>query len=122
MSEQGCVIVRSSEIGELMYTLELKYDPDEDCYRGNQRYDVKLRHLIGMMPADVVKKIFSKDKKNGAESGATPKGVPMPEAEWHVLELYPTHTMYMHAFLAAKTDAQPMPMMGMQQPYRFEYV
>jgi hypothetical protein len=121
--QDDTVVVRSSEIGDLMYTLELKYDPDEDCYRGDQRYDVKLRHLIGMMPADIVKKIFSKEKKNGAENGAaTTPAFPMPEAEWHVLELYPTHTMYMHAFLAAKSDRQPMPMMGMQKPYRFEYM
>jgi nucleoside-diphosphate-sugar epimerase len=122
VSDQGCVTVSSSEIGELMYTLELKYNPDEDCYRGDQRYDVKLRHLIGMMPADIVKKIFSKEKKNGAENGVARQGVPMPEAEWHLLELHPTHTMYMHAFLAAKTDAEPMPMMGMQKPYRFEFM
>jgi hypothetical protein len=56
-------VINASEIGELMYTMELQYDPDDDCYRGNQRYDVKLHHLIGMMPEDVVKKIFSKDKK-----------------------------------------------------------
>jgi hypothetical protein len=118
---KDCVIVRSSDIGELMYTLELKYDPDVDCYRGDQRYDIKLRHLIGMMPADIVRKIFSKEK-NGDRGDSGPKGVPMPEAEWHVLELYPSHTMYMHAFLAAKTDPHPMPMMGMQKPYRFEYL
>jgi nucleoside-diphosphate-sugar epimerase len=120
--QDSAVVVRSSEIGDLMYTLELKYDPDEDCYRGDQRYVVKLRHLIGMMPADIVKKIFSKEKKNGTATAPAPAAFPMPEAEWHVLELYPTHTMYMHAFLAAKSDPQPMPMMGMQEPYRFEYV
>jgi len=119
-------VVRPSEIGDLMYTLELRYDPDEDCYRGDQRYDVKLRHLIGMMPGDIVKRIFSKERKNASGNGTptapTPQAFPMPEAEWHVLELYPTHTMYMHAFLATKSDAQPMPMMGMQKPYRFECV
>jgi nucleoside-diphosphate-sugar epimerase len=126
IESDSAVVIRSSEIGDLMYTLELRYDPDEDCYRGDQRYDVKLRHLIGMMPADLVKKIFSRDKKTGAENGTATVQVqqafPMPEAEWHVLELYPTHTMYMHAFLAAKSDRQPLPMMGMQKPYRFEYV
>jgi len=121
-TEGGAVIIRSSDIGELMYTLELNYDPDDDCYRGDQRYDVKLRHLIGMMPADIVKKIFSREKHNGAGNGAALKGMPMPQAEWHVLELYPTHTMYMHAFLAAKSDLQPLPMMGMQKPYRFEHL
>ena len=113
-------VVPASEIGELMYTLELAYDSSEDCYRGNQKYDVKLRHLIGMMPADLVKKIFSRDKKSPpAES---PMSMPMPQAEWHVLEVYRTHTMYMHAFLANKTDLQPLPMMGMQKPFRFEYL
>jgi hypothetical protein len=118
------IVVRASEIGDLMYTLELRYDPDEDCYRGDQRYDVKLRHLIGMMPGDIVKRIFSRDKKNASANGTAPapQAFPMPEAEWHVLELYPTHTMYMHAFLATKSDAQPIPMMGMQKPFRFEYV
>jgi hypothetical protein len=116
------VVVPSSEIGEAMYTLELEYDPDDDCYRGDQRYDVKLRHLIGMMPADLVKKIFSKDKQGTAKEGPPPQGLPMPQAEWHVLELYPTHAMYMHAFLANKTDERPLPMMGMQKPFRFEYV
>jgi nucleoside-diphosphate-sugar epimerase len=120
-SDSGAV-VRASEIGELMYTLELQYDADEDCYRGDQKYDVKLRHLIGMLPADVVKKIFSKDKKSVAADSSGPTGFPMPQAEWHVLELYPTHTRYMHAFLANKSDRQPLPMMGMQKPYRFEYV
>ena len=52
-----------------MYTLELQYDADEDSYRGDQRYDVKLRHLIGMMPADVIRKIFSKDKKSAPSEG-----------------------------------------------------
>ena len=116
----GAVRIRASEIGDLMYTLELQYDPDDDCYRGDQRYDVKLHHLIGMMPADLVKKIFSKEKQAGA--GATPQGMPMPQAEWHVLELFPTHAMYMHAFLANKSDERPLPMMGMQKPFRFEYV
>jgi hypothetical protein len=115
-------VIRASDIGELLYTLELQYDVDQDCYRGDQRYDVKLRHLIGMMPADVVKKIFSKDKKDAPTDSQGPKGMPMPQAEWHMLELYPTHTMYMHAFLANKSDQQPLPMMGMQKPYRFEYL
>lgn len=115
-------VVRTSEIGELMYTLELEYDADADCYRGDQKYDVKLRHLIGMMPADVVKKIFSRDKKSPPADSPGPKGMPMPQAEWHVLEVYPTHTMYMHAFLANKSDRQPLPMMGMQRPYKFEYL
>jgi hypothetical protein len=115
----GRAYVRSSDIGELMYTLELRYDLDEDCYRGDQRYDVKLRHLIGMMPPDIVKKIFSKDKP----PASTPSpAMPMPQAEWHVLELHPSHAMYMHAFLANKSDERPLPMMGMQKPYRFEYV
>jgi len=118
----GAVQVRASDIGELMYTLELQYDPDDDCYRGDQRYDVKLRHLIGLMPADLVKKIFSKEKQNGGGEGAIAQGMLMPQAEWHVLELYPTHAMYMHAFLANKTDERPLPMMGMQKPFRFEYV
>jgi nucleoside-diphosphate-sugar epimerase len=118
----GTAVIRASEIGELMYTLELQYDPDEDCYRGDQRYGVKLRHLLGMMPADVVKKIFSKEKTEPLNGDAKPNGFPMPEAEWHVLELYPTHTMYMHAFLANKQDDRPLPMMGMQKPFRFEYV
>lgn len=115
-------VVQASEIGELMYTLELHYDPDDDCYRGDQRYDVKLRHLIGMMPADLVKKIFSKDKQGAATEDMMPKGMPMPQAEWHVLELYPAHVMYMHAFLANKDDERPLAMMGMQKPFRFEYV
>ena len=118
----GAAVVRASEIGDLMYTLELQYDADEDCYRGDQRYDVKLRHLIGMMPADVVKKIFSKDKKSAPSEAPAPKGMPMPQAEWHVLQVFSTHTMYMHAFLANKSDQQPLPMMGMQKPYRFEYI
>jgi nucleoside-diphosphate-sugar epimerase len=118
----GTVVVQSSDIGEPMYSLELEYDPDDDCYRGDQRYNVKLRHLIGMMPADLVKKIFSRDKQAAAPEGAMPQGMPMPQAEWHVLELYPTHVMYMHAFLANKTDERPLPMMGMQKPFRFEYV
>ena len=118
----GTVLVQASEIGELMYALELQYDPDDDCYRGDQRYDVKLRHLIGMMPADLVKKIFSKDKQGSANGSIAPAAMPMPQAEWHVLELYPTHAMYMHAFLANKSDDRPMPMMGMQKPFRFEYV
>jgi hypothetical protein len=118
----GAAVVRTSEIGELMYTLELQYDPDENCYRGDQRYDVKLRHLIGMMPADVVKKIFSKDKKSAPSESPAPRGMAMPQAEWHVLQVYSTHTMYMHAFLANKSDQQPLPMMGMQKPYRFEYI
>jgi hypothetical protein len=46
----------------------------------------------------------------------------MPAAEWHILELYPAHTMYMHAFLANKNDELPLPMMGMQKPYRFNYL
>ena len=46
----------------------------------------------------------------------------MPQAEWHVLQVYSTHTMYMHAFLANKSDQQPLPMMGMQKPYKFEYL
>jgi hypothetical protein len=78
-----------------------------------------------MMPGDIVKRIFSKEKKNGSGHEAAPgaaQAFPMPEAEWHVLELYPTHTMYLHAFLAAKSDTQPMAMMGMQKPYWFEYV
>jgi nucleoside-diphosphate-sugar epimerase len=120
-TSDGAVVVRTSEIGERMYTLELQYDADNDCFRGDQRYDVKLRHLIGMMPADVVKKIFSKDKSGSSESPAL-KGMPMPRAEWHVLQVYSTHTMYMHAFLANKSDQQPLPMMGMQKPYRFEYI
>ena len=118
----GTAVVRTSEIGDLMYTLELAYDADEDCYRGDQRYDVKLRHLIGMMPADVVKKIFSRDKNAAPSPSAPPNGMPMPQAEWHVLKVYATHTMYMHAFLANKSDQQPLPMMGMQKPYRFEYI
>lgn len=115
-------VINSSEIGELMYTMELQYDPDDDCYRGNQRYDVKLHHLIGMMPEDVVKKIFSKDKKAGDSPADAPPAMPMPAAEWHILELYPAHTMYMHAFLANKNDEMPLPMMGMQKPYRFNYL
>jgi nucleoside-diphosphate-sugar epimerase len=118
----GTAVVHCSEIGEPMYTLELEYDPDDDCYRGDQRYDVKLRHLIGMMPADLVKQIFSKDKQASASEASAPQDMPMPQAEWHVLELYPTHAMYMHAFLANKTDERPLPMMGMQKPFRFEYV
>lgn len=118
----GKAVVRTSEIGDLMYTLELQYDADEDCYRGDQRYDVKLRHLIGMMPADVVRKIFSRDKKSAPSEAPVPKGMPMPQAEWHVLQVYSTHTMYMHAFLANKSDQQPLPTMGMQKPYKFEYL
>jgi nucleoside-diphosphate-sugar epimerase len=117
-------LVPATEVGELMYTLELEYDPDEDCYRGNQKYDVKLRHLIGMMPADLIKKIFSRDKKSVPPESSipAPPPMPMPQAEWHVLEVYRTHTMYMHAFLANKSDVQPLPMMGMQKPFRFEYL
>jgi nucleoside-diphosphate-sugar epimerase len=118
----GPVLVRASEIGEAIYALELQYDPDDDCYRGDQRYNVRLRHLIGMMPADLVKKILSKDKQDAARQDVMPQGMPMPAAEWHVLELYPTHTMYMHAFLANKKDERPLPMMGMQKPFRFEYM
>src|SRR5262249_2825743 len=108
-NEGGEVQVHASDIGELMYTLELQYDPDEDCYRGDQRYDVKLRHLIGMMPADLVKKIFSKETQNGGGEDTLAQGLPMPQAEWHVLELYPTHATYMHAFLANNTDELPLP-------------
>ncbi len=117
----GPKVVKASEVGELMYTLELQYDPDDDCYRGDQRYDVKLRHLIGMMPEDVVKKIFAREKQPPTE-GPGPAGMPMPAAEWHVLELYPAHTMYMHAFLANKADVTPMPRMGMHKPYRFDHL
>ncbi len=118
----GKTIVKADDIGELMYSLELQYDPDDDCYRGDQKYDVKLKHLIGMMPEEIAKKLFSKEKNaNGANTAtqAPPPGFPMPGAEWHILELYPSHTMYMHAFLGNKNDSTPMPMMGMQKPYRF---
>jgi nucleoside-diphosphate-sugar epimerase len=124
-ASNGKKIVRTAEVGELMYTLELQYDPDDDCYRGNQKYDVKLKHLIGMMPEEVAKKLFSKDKSSEASAAAppaAPPGFPMPGAEWHILELYPSHTMYMHAFLASKSDDSPMPMMGMQKPYRFNHL
>jgi nucleoside-diphosphate-sugar epimerase len=120
----GNKVVRMSDVGELMYTLELQYDPDADCYRGNQKYDVKLKHLIGMMPEDVAKKLFAR-KPNGEAAPAQPAaapGMPMPAAEWHILELYPSHSLYMHAFLANKSDEHPMPMMGMQKPYRFDYL
>jgi nucleoside-diphosphate-sugar epimerase len=118
----GNAVVKTSDIGETMYTLELQYDADEDCYLGDQRYDVKLRHLIGMMPADIVRKIFSKDQKSSTPESHPPMAMPMPQAEWHVLQVYRTHTMYMHAFLASKSDQQPLPMMGMQKPYKFEYL
>ncbi len=118
----GSKVVKLSDIGELMYSLELQYDPDTDCYRGNQKYDVKLKHLIGMMPEDVAKKLFAKRPNGEAVSEQAPPPMPLPAAEWHILELYLSHSLYMHAFLANKGDERPMPMMGMQKPYRFDYL
>jgi hypothetical protein len=117
--EAGERTLGADDLGERMYTMTLRYDAGDDCYRGDQRYPVKLHHLVGMMPEDAFKKMFSRGAPD-AQAPARPP-MPMPGAEWHVLELYPTHAMYMHAFLADLNDAAPMPMMGMQKPYRFLY-
>jgi nucleoside-diphosphate-sugar epimerase len=117
----GDTTVRPGDIGEAMYTMTLGYHRDDDCYRGDQRYPVKLHHLIGMMPADAFRKMFAPGERPAA-AAAPPAGLAMPTAEWHVLELHPAHAMYLHAFLAHPDDAAPMPTMGMQRPFRFTYV